>query len=119
MLNRRHIRIKVMQTLYASKGTESDNIKTNEKFLLQSLDSMYDLFLAQLSLLLEVHKKSKDHLVKTQKKLLATKEEKNPNSKFVNNELLEKLHTNNDSFLQKTQQLSLQWNWHVPDLIQK
>lgn len=94
MLNRRHIRIKVMQTLYASKGTESDDIKTNEKFLLQSLDSMYDLFLAQLSLLIEVHKKAKDHLVKTQKKLLATKEEKNPNSKFVNNELLEKLAAN-------------------------
>lgn len=94
MLNRRHIRIKVMQTLYASKGTESDDIKTNKKFLLQSLDSMYDLFLAQLSLLIEVHKKSKDHLAKTQKKLLATKEEKNPNSKFVNNEVLEKLTTN-------------------------
>lgn len=94
MLNRRHIRIKVMQTLYASKGTESDNIKTNEKFLLQSLDSMYDLFLAQLSLLMELHKKSKNHLAKTQKKFLATKEEKNPNSKFVNNEVLVKLKTN-------------------------
>ncbi len=88
MLNRRHIRIKVMQTLYASKGSESDNIKSNEKFLLKSLDSMYDLFLAQLSLLIEVHKKSKDRLEKTQQKLLATHEEKNPNAKFVNNEVL-------------------------------
>jgi N utilization substance protein B len=88
MLNRRHIRIKVMQTLYASRGSESDDIKISERFLLQSLDSMYDLFIAQLSLLIEVHKKSKDFLDKTQKKLLATKEEKNPNSKFVNNEVL-------------------------------
>ncbi|OUS02540.1 transcription antitermination factor NusB [Flavobacteriales bacterium 33_180_T64] len=94
MLNRRHIRIKVMQTLYASKGSESDNIKINEKFLHQSLDSMYDLFLAQLSLLIEVHKKSKDRLEKTQNKLLATQEEKNPNSKFVNNEVLELLSSN-------------------------
>ncbi|WP_298904606.1 transcription antitermination factor NusB [uncultured Psychroserpens sp.] len=77
-----------MQTLYASKGSESDNIKSNEKFLLKSLDSMYDLFLAQLSLLIEVHKKSKDRLEKTQQKLLATHEEKNPNAKFVNNEVL-------------------------------
>jgi N utilization substance protein B len=88
MLNRRHIRIKVMQTLYASRGSESDDIKISERFLLQSLDSMYDLFIAQLSLLIEVHKKSKDFLDKTQKKLLATKEEKNPNSKFVNNVLM-------------------------------
>lgn len=94
MLNRRHIRIKVMQTLYASKGSESDNIKTNEKFLLQSLDSMYDLYIAQLSLLIEVHKKSKDHLEKTQNKLLATKEEKNPNSKFIHNEVLVMLNSN-------------------------
>ena len=83
-----------MQTLYASKGGESDNIKISEKFLLQSLDSMYDLFIAQLSLLIEVHKKSKDILDKTQNKLLATKEEKNPNAKFINNEVLTLLSTN-------------------------
>ena len=94
MLNRRHIRIKVMQTLYASKGGESEDTKVSERFLLQSLDSMYDLFIAQLSLLVEVHKKSKDILDKTQKKLLATKEEKNPNSKFVNNEVLTLLSSN-------------------------
>jgi len=83
-----------MQTLYASKGGESEDVKLSERFLLQSLDSMYDLFIAQLSLLIEVHKKSKDILDKTQKKLLATKEEKNPNSKFVNNEVLVLLSAN-------------------------
>lgn len=83
-----------MQTLYASKGTESDNIVANEKFLIQSLESMYDLFLAQLSLLIEVHKKSKDRLEKNQHKILATQEEKNPNAKFINNEVLTVLSTN-------------------------
>ena len=94
MLNRRHIRIKVMQTLYASRGSESDDIKTNERFLLNSLDSMYDLYIAQLSLLIEVHKKSVDILDKTQKKLLATKEDKNPNAKFVSNEVLVLMESN-------------------------
>ncbi|TXE16957.1 transcription antitermination factor NusB [Psychroserpens burtonensis] len=88
-----------MQTLYASRGSESDDIKISERFLLQSLDSMYELFIAQLSLLIEVHKKSKDILDKTQKKLLATKEEKNPNSKFVNNEVLILL-SSNEVFLE-------------------
>jgi N utilization substance protein B len=94
MLNRRHIRIKVMQTLYASRGSESDDIKVNERFLQNSLDSMYDLFIAQLSLLIEVHKKSVDILDKTQKKLLATKEDKNPNAKFINNEVLMLINNN-------------------------
>ncbi len=94
MLNRRHIRIKVMQTLYASKGSESENIKPIENFLVKSLDSMYDLYLAQMSLLIEIHKKAEDHLDKTQQKILATKEEKNPNVKFINNEVLQLLRQN-------------------------
>jgi N utilization substance protein B len=94
MLNRRHIRIKVMQALYASQGSESDDIRVNEKFLLQSLNSMYDLYIAQLSLLLELQKKAEDHLEKSQKKHLATKDEKNPNLKFVNNEVLQLLKNN-------------------------
>lgn len=88
MLNRRHIRIKVMQTLYAFNGTESDNLKKDEKFLLQSLENMYDLYLIILSLLVEVQKKAEDHLAKTRNKILATHEEKNPNYKFVNNQVL-------------------------------
>ncbi len=88
MLTRRHIRIKVMQTLYACNGTESDDLKKDEKFLLQSLESMYDLYLIILSLLVEVQKKSEDYLAKSQKKFLATSEEKNPNYKFINNKVL-------------------------------
>lgn len=94
MLNRRHIRIKVMQVLYAANGIESDNIKQNENFLRRSFDSMYELYLAQVSLLIEIHKKAEDHLEKSQHKFLATKEEKNPNLKFINNEVLQLLRLN-------------------------
>ena len=94
MLNRRHIRIKVMQTLYAFDGSESDDFKKDEKFMLQSLENMYDLYLLQLSLLIELQKRAEDYQAKTQKKHLATKEEKNPNTKFVNNEVLQMLKNN-------------------------
>ena len=40
MLNRRHIRVKVMQVIYAAKGSESDNLKKDEQFLLQSIENM-------------------------------------------------------------------------------
>ena len=95
MLNRRHIRIKVMQIIFAIKSNESDNLKKDEQFLLESMESMYNLFLLILSLLIEVQAKAEDYLIKSQKKHLPTSEEKNPNRKFVNNELLNLLKQNN------------------------
>lgn len=94
MLNRRHIRIKVMQTLYAFDGSESDDLKKDEKFLIQSLENMYDLFLMQLSLLVAIQGRAEDYQGKSQKKHLATQEEKNPNKKFVNNQVLQMLKNN-------------------------
>ena len=88
MLNRRHIRVKVMQTLYALKGAESDDFSQDQKFLLFSIDNMYNLYLLLMSLLLEVQKRAEDDLQKKQKKHLATKEDINPNRKFVENKLL-------------------------------
>lgn len=94
MLNRRHIRVKVMQTLYAFKGGESDDFTKDQKFLLFSIDNMYNLYLLLISLLLEVQKRAEDDLQKKQKKHLATKEDKDPNRKFVNNELFKLLNIN-------------------------
>ncbi len=94
MLNRRHIRIKVMQALYAFKGGESENLNVCDKFLNDSLNNMYDLYLSILSLIIEVHKKAEDRQSKSQKKFLATQEEKHPNQKFVKNEVLVQLSTN-------------------------
>ncbi len=88
MLNRRHIRVKVMQTLYAFKGSESDDFSKDQKFLLFSIDNMYNLYLLLISLLLEVQKRAESNLQKKQQKHLATAEDKNPNRKFVNNKLL-------------------------------
>ncbi|WP_256867486.1 transcription antitermination factor NusB [Winogradskyella forsetii] len=94
MLNRRHIRIKVMQSMYAFKGTESDDLTKEQKFLLHSLDSMYDLYLSLLALLTELHKKSKDHNEKLQKKLVKSEADKNPNSKFQDNQLFQLISSN-------------------------
>ena len=68
MLNRRHVRVKVMQVIYAFRGTESDDLKINQKFLLESMENMYNLYLLILSLLIEIQAKAEDHLIKSQKK---------------------------------------------------
>lgn len=111
MLNRRHIRIKVMQVIYAFQGNESDDLKVNEKFLHQSIENMYNLYLLVISLLIEVHLKAEDHLTKSQKKHLATPEEKNPNRKLINNELLLLLKEN--ALLKETLEARKVDNWKL------
>ena len=88
MLNRRHIRVKVMQSIYALHQKSSDDIEKEEKFLLHSIDSIQDLYLIMLSSLIEIRKKEVVFLEASSKKHLATSEEKNPNKKFVNNAVL-------------------------------
>ncbi len=80
--------------MYAFKGTESDDLTKEQKFLLHSLDSMYDLYLSLLALLTELHKKSKDHNEKLQKKLVKSEADKNPNSKFQDNQLFQLISSN-------------------------
>ena len=41
MLNRRHIRVKVMQSIYAMHQNESDNLEKQEKFLLASIENIW------------------------------------------------------------------------------
>ena len=111
MLNRRHIRIKVMQVIYAFRGSESDDLKVNERFLDQSIENMYNLYLLILSLLIEIQAKAEDHLTKSQKKHLATAEEKNPSRKFINNELLLLLKEN--TLLKETLETRKVDNWKL------
>lgn len=97
MLTRRHIRVKVMQSLYAFNQSKNDKLATEEKFLLKSMEEMYDLFLLQLSLMNEIRTKAETFLEKSQQKYLATQEEKDPNRKFIDNKAIESL-SQNESF---------------------
>lgn len=94
MLNRRHIRIKVMQSLFAFKGTESDDFTKDEKFLFHSIEKMSDLYFSILALLIELQKKANSKLELSQKKILATEADINPNRKFADNTVLEFISSN-------------------------
>lgn len=109
MLSRRHIRVKVMQSLYAYRGGESEDFSQDQKFLLQSIYSMYDLYLLLISIFIEVRKKGIDQIEKQKQKHLATKEDKNPNTKFVDNEILQFI-SKNELILEKIkQQKTIDW----------
>lgn len=95
MLNRRHIRVKVMQSIYAMHQNSSDSLDKEERFLFQSTDNILDLYLIMLSALVEIRNAEEDFIEKSRKKHLATTEERNPNRKFINNEVLHLLNDNN------------------------
>ncbi|PKH52630.1 transcription antitermination factor NusB [Tenacibaculum sp. Bg11-29] len=88
MINRRHIRVKVMQSVYAMQQSQSDNIVKEEKFLKNSIQKMYDLYVLNLQLVVEVQKLANKKIALSKKKMLATKEELNPNTKFIDNKLI-------------------------------
>ncbi len=62
MLTRRHIRLKIMQIIYALKISDFEYTKETEKNLLDSIDSMYDLYLILISLLVELLKKGRNQI---------------------------------------------------------
>jgi len=83
-----------MQSIYAMHQKNSDELEKEEKFLIQSIDNIQDLYLIMLSSLIEIRKKEVVFLEASSKKHLATPEEKNPNKKFVNNDVLQLLEEN-------------------------
>ncbi len=84
-----------MQSIYAMHQNGSDNLEKQEKFLLHSIEGMFDLYLIMLSALIEIRQSESDYLDKSAKKHLSTPEERNPNLKFVNNAILTMLDESN------------------------
>lgn len=89
MLTRRHIRVKVMQSVYAFIQSQNTDLEKEGKFLKASMENMYGLYLYLLGLLTEIQKHADNQLQLSQKKYLATREDMNPNRKFVENRILQ------------------------------
>lgn len=95
MLNRRHIRVKILQTIYAMHQSGSEELEKEEKFLFSSLESIQNLYLIMVSALMEIRRKEEEFLEIAAKKHLATEKDKNPNKKFIKNRVLVSLDKNN------------------------
>lgn len=94
MLNRRHIRVKVMQSIYALFQSKSDDLVKEVKFLKHSVTSIYDLYILMLSLLIEVRNLAENHQEIAKSKYLATSEDINPSRRFIDNHILQNLDNN-------------------------
>ena len=82
MLNRRHIRIKVMQIIYSFKGTESDDLMRYDRFLLKSIDSMLDLYFVLMSLMIKYINKRNLLLINLNKSIWLRKKTRIPIENF-------------------------------------
>ena len=85
MINRVLIRLKIVQIVYAYYQNGGKNLDTAEKELFFSLSKAYDLYNYLLLLMVEVTKQANKRLNAAKNKLVPTKEELFPNTKFVEN----------------------------------
>ncbi|WP_073311839.1 transcription antitermination factor NusB [Flavobacterium terrae] len=102
-----------MQTLYSMHQNHSDNLEKEERFLFQSIENVQDLYLILVSTLVEMKNKEEAFIEISRNKHLATKEEKNPNLRFVNNKVLNVLSESNSlSIAVENRKIN---NWKVND----
>lgn len=94
MINRVLIRLKIVQIVYAYYQNGGKNLDTAEKELFFSLSKAYDLYNYLLLLMVEVTKQANKRLNAAKNKLVPTKEELCPNTKFVENRFIAQLEVN-------------------------
>ncbi|MGI9551083.1 MAG: transcription antitermination factor NusB [Aurantibacter sp.] len=112
MLTRRHIRVKVMQCIYALTQSHDDSLERQEKFLRLSIENMYALYLLLLSLLAEIHQMAKSQIELSNKKYLESASDNYPDkNKFLNNRLLRQI-SGNKLLKQELERRKLK-NWYL------
>ena len=89
MLNRRHLRIKVLQLLYAYFQSEEDNFPKAEKELMLTIERMYDMYLYLLLSLSELKRAAENKVADKKKKIRPSEDDLHPNLKFVDNQLIQ------------------------------
>lgn len=109
MLSRHFLRVKVLQSLYAYIVTENSSLDIAEKELDKSISETYDLEVYLFSSLLEMRDIAENQIEDAKGKFFPTEEEKNPNMRFVNNELLRQL-SENTELTKAIEKLKINWS---------
>ncbi len=117
MISRRIIRIKVLQILYAFFTSPETSINNTEKELFFSLQKTFDLYHYLMSLVVEIEKFAEDRIDLGLKKHRPTSAELAPNTRFVNNRLINQLKSN-ISLNKYLESSKLTWN-NEGELIRK
>lgn len=94
MLNRRYLRIKAMQALYGFFQSDTRDLARAERDLFNGIEKIYDLYIYQLALLVELHHVANLVMEEAKTKRLPTQSDLDPNLKFLENKFLKQLSEN-------------------------
>ena len=108
MVSRRLLRIKVLKSFFGYLKSESSSSTNVEKEVTFSIQKTYDLYHYLLLLLVEISDYAQLRVDLNRQKHLATDEEKNPNTKFVENKAVALL-KENEAFNKHVWQAKLSW----------
>ena len=108
MLNRRYLRIKILQSLYAYYQAGDNEVNKHENDLFQSVDKIYQLYILLLLTIPELNRIALDQLEKKKNKILPSKEDLEPNTKWVNNLYVKKIVASKKLF-SASEKLKLNW----------
>ncbi|MGJ1367536.1 transcription antitermination factor NusB [Sphingobacterium spiritivorum] len=110
MLNRRHLRVKVMQTLYAYSLSSDKQVKNYEKALLKSVDEVYEMYIWTLNLLDEVSEYVLIDAEGRANKFLPTEKDLSLTTRLNNNTFIESLRQNRD-YLEGVKKYKVDWSF--------
>ena len=110
MLNRRHLRVKVLQVLYAYQQSENKDVKIYEKALIQSVESVYEMYIWLLSLLVEVADYSSISTGERANKFLPTKDDLNAVDQLENNLFIKSLQANPE-YIDGVKKFKVDWSF--------
>ncbi|QQT24817.1 transcription antitermination factor NusB [Sphingobacterium spiritivorum] len=115
MLNRRHLRVKVMQTLYAYSLSSDKQVKNYEKALLKSVDEVYEMYIWTLNLLDEVSEYVLIDAEGRANKFLPTEKDLSLTTRLNNNTFIESLRQNRD-YLEGVKKYRVDWSFD-PEIV--
>ncbi|MCQ2317882.1 MAG: transcription antitermination protein NusB [Bacteroidales bacterium] len=108
MLNRRFLRIKVLQALYAYLESGDTEVAGGIRNLLESISKLHELFVWQLSFIVETKRFADNKITDNRNKFIPTYEDSHPNMRYVQNRVINAIEDNRD-FQRKEAAYNINW----------
>ncbi|GGH13893.1 N utilization substance protein B [Sphingobacterium alkalisoli] len=115
MLNRRHLRVKVMQTLYAYSLSEDKQVKDFQKALFKSVEEVNEMYIWTLNLLDEVAEYVLLDAESRAAKFLPTEKDRILTTKLNTNTFIESLRQNRE-YLELVKKYKVSWEFD-PEIV--
>ncbi len=108
MINRRFLRVKVMQALYSYFQSGNNDLAKAEKEMFGNIEKVYELYIYLLAFLVDIHHVAGLFAEDNKNKRLPSADDLNPNTKFLDNAILVQL-SNNEHLKKEITNRKVSW----------